>query len=104
MRIMSPYTLKWLSGGRERNDISMLIRESCSQVYPATLSACMPWLPGLYDSRGELKAACGIQTAPQGAFYFEHYLDEPVETLLSSRITMPVERVMSAALCLWTDA
>ena len=104
MRIMSPYTLKWLPGGRERNDISMLIRESCSQVYPATLSACMPWLPGLYDSRGELKAACGIQTAPQGAFYFEHYLDEPVETLLSSRIAMPVERVMYAALCLWTDA
>ncbi|MGG7446696.1 hypothetical protein ACQ3G7_11545 [Kosakonia oryzendophytica] len=40
----------------------------------------------------------------QGAFYFEHYLDEPVETLLSSRIAMPVERVMYAALCLWTDA
>ncbi|WP_263100617.1 thermostable hemolysin [Kosakonia sp. ML.JS2a] len=118
MRIMSPYTLKWLPGCRERNDISMLIRESYSQVYHATLSACMPWLLGLYDSRGELKAACGIQTAPLGAFYLEHYLDEPVETLLSSRIAMPVERgaivevgnfaacdgasarVMYAALCL----
>lgn len=54
MRIMSPYTLKWLPGGRERNDISLLIRESYSQVYHATLSACMPWLPGLYDSRGEV--------------------------------------------------
>lgn len=42
MRIISPYTLKWLHGGSEHNDISALIRENYHQVYHASLSRCMP--------------------------------------------------------------
>lgn len=92
MRIMSPYTLKWLHGGYEQNDISTSIRESYHQIYNASLSRCMPWLLGMYDARGELRAACGVQTASQGVFYLEQYLDAPVETMLSARINLPVSR------------
>ncbi|MBE5201126.1 thermostable hemolysin [Pectobacterium quasiaquaticum] len=118
MRIMSPYTLKWLHGGYEQNDISASIRDSYHQIYNASLSHCMPWLLGMYDAGGELRAACGVQTASQGVFYLEQYLDAPVETVLSSRLNLSVSRegivevgnfsasdgasarVMYAALCL----
>lgn len=69
MRIISPYTLKWLHGGSEHNDISALIRENYHQVYHASLSRCMPRLLGMYDANGELKAACGVQVASHGTLY-----------------------------------
>lgn len=92
MRIMSPYILKWLHGGCEQNDISTLIRENYRQVYRASLSRCMPWLLGMYDACGVLKAACGVQMAAHGALYLEQYLDAPVEMTLSSRLAQPVSR------------
>ena len=92
MRIISPYTLKWLHGGSEHNDISALIRENYHQVYHASLSRCMPWLLGMYDANGELKAACGVQVASHGTLYLEQYLDTPIETTLSSRLELPVPR------------
>lgn len=92
MRIMSPYTLKWFPGGDEINAVSVLIRENYYQNHHARLSHCMPWLLGMYDGRGALKAACGIQSAGQGPLFLEHYLDQPIEALLASRITTSVAR------------
>ncbi|WP_226051404.1 thermostable hemolysin [Dickeya chrysanthemi] len=92
MRITSPYSLEWTRGGSEVSDISALIRSSYHQIYHATLSRCMPWLLGMYDANGELKAACGIQPASHGPLYLEHYLDNPVEAELSSRFAAPVSR------------
>lgn len=92
MRIMPPYTLKWLHGECEQNEISALIRENYHQVYQASISRCMPWLIGLYDASGELKAASGVQVASQGTLYLEKYLDDPIETMLSSRLSLHVSR------------
>ena len=92
MRILSPYTLRWLPGEREQNDISEFIRESYSQFYHASLPRCMPWLLGMFDANGELKAACGVQPASMGKIYLEHYLDVPVEVVLSARLSHPVSR------------
>lgn len=94
MRIMSPYTLKWLHGGCELNDISALIRENYRHVFQASLSRCMPWLLGMYDASGVLRAACGVQMASLGTLYLEQYLDEPIEITLSSRLVQPVSRDM----------
>jgi len=77
MRIMPPYTLKWLHGEYEQNEISALIRENYHQVYRASISRCLPWLLGLYDANGELQAASGVQIASHGALYLENYLDNP---------------------------
>lgn len=92
MRILSPYTLKWLSGGDEHNDISALIRESYHQVYNASLARCMTWLLGLYDAHGVLTSACGIQEASEGPLYLEKYLDDPIESTLSARLGITVPR------------
>lgn len=92
MRIMPPYTLKWLHGEHEQNDISALIRENYQQVYQASISRCMPWLIGLYDANGELKAASGVHIASQGSLYLEKYLDSPIEVTLSSRLSQSVSR------------
>lgn len=92
MRIMSPYTLRWLTGGRENNEVSTLIRENYYQVYHASLSRCMPWLLGMYDANGELKAACGVQVASHETLYLEQYLDTPIETTISSLLERPVTR------------
>ncbi|MFH0722259.1 thermostable hemolysin, partial [Citrobacter braakii] len=43
-------------------------RENYHQVYHASLSRCMPWLLGMYDANGELKAACGVQVASHGTY------------------------------------
>ncbi|WP_317179183.1 thermostable hemolysin [Lelliottia amnigena] len=92
MRIMPPYTLKWLHGEYEQNEISALIRENYHQVYRASISRCLPWLLGLYDANGELQAASGVQIASHGALYLENYLDNPIETLLTARLMQPVSR------------
>lgn len=52
----------------------------------------MPWLLGMFDANGELKAACGVQPASMGKIYLEHYLDVPVEVVLSARLSHPVSR------------
>ncbi|MGK3142234.1 thermostable hemolysin [Pantoea sp. C2G6] len=92
MRILSPYLLRWFPGEYQQNNVSAFIRESYSQFYHASLSHCMPWLLGLYDANGELKAACGVQPASMGKIYLEHYLDVPVEALLSAHLPHPVSR------------
>lgn len=92
MRILSPYTLQWFPGEYEQNGISAFIRESYSHAYHAALPRCMPWLLGLYDANGELKAACGVQPALMGRIYLEQYLDMPVEAVLSARLPHPVSR------------
>ncbi|MFG1174520.1 thermostable hemolysin [Erwiniaceae bacterium CAU 1747] len=89
---MSPYTLKWVRGEYEHNDISALIRESYQQVYRASLSHCMPWLLGMYDASGTLRAACGVQPASLGSLYLEQYLDAPVESILSEASGLSVMR------------
>lgn len=92
MRIISPYTLRWFPGNDEQNDISDFIRVNYSRFYHATLTRCMPWLLGLFDANGELKAACGVQPASMGGIYLEHYLDVPVEAVLSARLSQPIPR------------
>jgi hypothetical protein len=52
----------------------------------------MPWLIGLYDANGELKAASGVHIASQGSLYLEKYLDSPIEVTLSSRLSQSVSR------------
>lgn len=92
MHISSPYTLRWFPGEAEENAVSAFIRQRYARHYRASLTRCMPWLLGLYDARGELKAACGVQPAAAGALYLERYLDVPVEALLSSRLPQAASR------------
>jgi hypothetical protein len=92
MKITTPYTLKWLQGGSDINAASTLIRRNYNEIYHATLPFCMPWLLCLYDNTDELKAACGVQLAGLKKLFLEHYLNEPIERILSSRINHPVQR------------
>lgn len=92
MRVISPYTFKWVRGENERNDISALIRESYFQFYNARLSSCMTWLLGMYDAEGKLNAACGIQLASQGALYLEQYTLTPIEIALAAHVASPIAR------------
>lgn len=92
MRIHSPYALRWVPGGNQQTAVSAFIGERYRQVYQASLSHCMPWLLGLFDASGELKAACGVQPAVTGAIYLENYLDTAIESILSARTPLPVAR------------
>jgi hypothetical protein len=54
------------------------------RAYGATLSAFYPLLLGLTRDSGEYSAVAGIRPAGSDALFSEHYLDQPVERLLST--------------------
>lgn len=54
------------------------------KAYGATLGAFYPLLLGLSRANGDYAAVAGIRPAGADALFSEHYLDQPVERLLST--------------------
>jgi hypothetical protein len=66
----------------ERGAVEQFIREGFESAYGARITACLPTLMALYRN-GQLAAACGLNPATTPRLFLEHYLDAPVERVLS---------------------
>ena len=75
-----------------RGALEGFIRQVFANAYQARISECMPVLMGLYDSSDTVQAALGLRFAHGGALFLEHYLDEPVESILATRLGGYAER------------
>jgi hypothetical protein len=68
----------------QRGLAEAFVRAVFQRAYGAALSTFYPLLLGLTDGGGEYAAVAGIRPAGADTLFSEHYLDRPVEALLST--------------------
>lgn len=76
----------------ERAELEAFIQEMFSQVHGAKITHFMPKLLSLRDSENTLRAVCGLRHAEHEALFLEHYLEAPIEEVLSSQVGHTVAR------------
>ena len=74
-----------------RSGVEQAIRTVFAAEYGAKVEALPRILAALFDDRGTLLSATGLRFAQDG-FFSEHYLDEPVDRLLSRQAGKRVRR------------
>ena len=75
-----------------RAELERFIAERFNSAYGATVAHFCAHLLGMRDAAGAWQAAAGYTPAASGALYLEHYLERPVEIVLSSALDTNVPR------------
>jgi hypothetical protein len=82
-----------LLGDLTRQRAEAFVYDCFRHHYQAEIRHFLPVLMSLSDSSQRLQAVLGFRHASHGdQLFLEHYLDQPVEQLLASRIQAPVDR------------
>lgn len=76
----------------QRAAIERFIAERFRSVYGARVNHFCAHLLGLRDAAGRWHAAAGYTPAASGALFLEHYLERPIEDVLSEAVGQPVPR------------
>lgn len=79
------------SGHPLRPAVSRFIRATYLLFYDARIEALPKTLVALVDDKGKVLAAAGLRDASE-PFFSEHYLDAPIESLLSGISRKPLDR------------
>ena len=75
-----------------RSELERFIAERFRIAYGAQVKHFCRQLLGMRDAAGAWQAAAGFSPAADGALYLEHYLDRPVEAVLSDALGTRVPR------------
>jgi hypothetical protein len=80
----------------QRTALERFIAERFRKAYGAQVSHFCAHLLGLRDEAGAWQAAAGYTPAASGALFLEHYLERPVEVVLSDAVgrRVPRERIV----------
>lgn len=90
--ICAPYRLILARTPDQTASLQAFIREVYQREFSAQIPHFLPLLAGLYQADGKLVAACGFNPAHEQPLYLEHYLAEPVEALLQTRLGQTIPR------------
>lgn len=83
---------------RLRDVIEAAIQRLYGDRYGACLSSFAPTLLAELDERGHVTCAAGIRFGGD-KFFFEHYLDRPIEKILRARVGGHIERETIVEVC-----
>jgi hypothetical protein len=72
-----------LPGGDSRNELEAYVRDRFAMKHGASVRSFMPTLLSFRDRRGELRGVAGIRGADEARLYLEHYVDRPIEQLVT---------------------
>lgn len=75
-----------------RREVEAFIHAVFKVSYGANVNEFMPTLVALRDSNGVLMAAFGMRSANDEKLFLEHYIDMPIEQLLSENLGKQVTR------------
>jgi hypothetical protein len=78
--------------GPRRAHLERFVRMVFKRAYGANVRHFMPNLLSLHDHDDRVLAVCGMRRAEDGPLFLEHYLAQPVESMLEARIGKPVPR------------
>jgi transcriptional regulator of met regulon len=76
----------------ERAALEAFIQEMFHKVHGANITHFMPKLLSLRDSENTLRAVCGLRHAQDESLFLEHYLDAPIEEVLSQQVGQTIHR------------
>lgn len=76
----------------DRNELEGFVHGVFKKAHGASIKHYLPNLMGLRDETGKLLAVCGLRHAAEGRLFLEHYLDSPVEQVLSGQTGEIIER------------
>jgi hypothetical protein len=62
------------------------VRDRYAAKHGASVRSFMPTLLSFRDRHGELRGVAGIRGADEAPLYLEHYLDRPIERLVTERL------------------
>ena len=79
-------------GAADRSELEHFICDAYKLIYGAQIRRFKPMLVSLRDDRENVLAVCGFRNAATGRLFLETYLDEPVETALSSHCGSRIPR------------
>ncbi|MGL4270382.1 MAG: thermostable hemolysin [Plesiomonas sp.] len=99
-----PYSLQVARSRQQQEPLKQFIQMAYTREFSASIPHFLPLLLGLYDEHSQLIGACGVNPATSGSLYLEHYLNAPVENIISQRLaessektdTLPVTRTQIA--------
>lgn len=75
-----------------REEAERLVERVYAQRFEAHLFAHFPLLLSLLDGDGSIVAVAGVRFAARGPLFLEHYLEAPVETVVSGVFNAAVSR------------
>lgn len=76
----------------DRAQVEAFIRQVFYEAYGATVKHFMPHLIALRDEKFHLMAAFGMRPAKNNVLFLEQYLDEPIETVISTSLNQVIHR------------
>jgi len=85
-------TLPVVSRDPCRVEPEKFVRDRFRDGWGAEVGELLPWLVGVRDPAGCLTAVAGLRPAATGPLFLEHYLDRPVEEVITARTGAPVAR------------
>ena len=68
----------------QRSRVESFIAQRFMHAHGAQISQFMPHLIALFNARGNIVAALGLRHAAQESLFLEHYLQRPIEQVISS--------------------
>lgn len=77
---------------REYDAAKQFVGEVFRRTYNADVQSFMPHFVRVRGRNNSVRAVLGFRAATDGPLYLEHYLDEPIEVMISRYIGAPVSR------------
>jgi hypothetical protein len=75
-----------------RHELEQFVRDRFHAAWDAEVGELCPWLVGVWDHGGGLAAVAGLRPAATGTLFLEHYLDRPVEEVITAHTGEQVAR------------
>ncbi len=87
------YRLRFVERGHpDRTRLERHIHATYARAYDANVTDFMPVLIALETAEGELHGVMGLRGADCEPLLLEHYLDEPIESVLGKRLQRKISR------------
>ncbi len=87
-----PAALPMVTTDNRRVELEQFVRDRFRTAWGAEVGELLPWLVGVRDHAGHLTAVAGLRPAATGTLFLEHYLDRPVEEVITAHTGEPVAR------------
>jgi hypothetical protein len=75
-----------LPGEVSRDELEAYVRDRFAAKHGASVRSFMPTLLSFRDRHGELRGVAGIRGADESRLYLEHYVDRPIEQLVTESL------------------
>jgi len=76
-----------LPGDAARAELEAYVRDRFAAKHDASVRSFMPTLLSFRNRHGELRGVAGIRSAHEAPLYLEHYLDRPIEQLVTESLS-----------------